>query len=82
LPPGFVAGHLPSAQPGAADDAGERAVHVRGDRVAVVQPARIDDEGVVRSEDGEVGVVPALDPTVVLQTGDLRRPLPSSAPHR
>ena len=64
-----------AAQPGAPHHAGQRPLRVGRDRVAVVQAVRVDDEGVVGGEDGEVGVVAALDAALVLQPGDLRRPL-------
>src|SRR2546426_8960886 len=67
--PSGVLGDLRAVQIGRTDDAGECAPRVRRDRVLVVQPRRVDDERVVRGEDGEVGVVAQRDPPLAPQPG-------------
>ena len=53
---------------------------VRGDRVAVVQPRRVDDERLVRGEERRVGVVADRDPALAPQPDQRGRALaPSSA---
>src|SRR6266571_7764779 len=63
-----------AAKYGAADDACKRAARVGSDRMPVVDVARIDDEGLVRSEQAEVCVVAHRYSSLPAQACELRGP--------
>src|SRR5829696_10209794 len=62
-----LAGQLLAAQPGAANDAEQRAPVGGGERMPLMEAFRVHNEGLVGGEDTEVGVIAQPDPALALE---------------